>query len=71
MHNINEFISNETVRRRLYEGEVITLIRQRYTLDQENAILRKALAGISVEEFAEFNQYVETCKTQARQKYYS
>lgn len=71
MHNLNEFIADDKIRRRLYEGEVITLIRKRYTLDQENAILRKALSGINVEEFAEFNQYVERCKSQARQKYYS
>ena len=71
MHNLNEFIADDKIRRRLYEGEVVTLIRQRYTLDQENAILRKALSGINVEEFAEFNQYVEHCKSQARQKYYS
>ena len=55
--------------RNVYEGEVIALIRKRYTIDQENAILRKRLAGIDAGEFSEYNSYVESCKAEVKSRH--
>ena len=46
-----------------YEDDIVRLIRERYSPNEENAILRKKLAGIDTKhEFEEFNAYVEECK---------
>lgn len=53
----------------IYNQEVVKLVRQRYSQDEENAILRKKLAGIdSKDEFTTYNNYVESCKAQARKE---
>ena len=44
----------------LYEQEVIRLIRKKYTINQELAILRQRDAKPT--EFEEYNTYVEECK---------
>ena len=49
---------------RLYEAEIIHRIRKRYTVNQELAILRQR--DIKPEEFAEYNAYVEGCKTEVK-----
>ena len=48
-----------------YENKIVSLIRKKYSLNQELAILRQRNA--KTEEFAEYNAYVESCK--ARIKY--
>lgn len=48
-----------------YESLVIKLIRKRYSLDQELAILRQR--DVKPEEFLDYNDYVEECKTTAKE----
>ena len=50
-----------------YEEYVNTLIREKYTLSQELAILRQR--DTKPEEYAVYNEYCETCKAQAKAKY--
>lgn len=47
-----------------YEERVVQLIRERYTMDDELAILRQR--DSKPEEFAEYNAYCEECKTKAK-----
>ena len=49
---------------RLYESEIIHRIRKRYTVNQELAILRQR--DTKPEEFAEYNEYVELCKSEVK-----
>ena len=48
-----------------YETKIVSLIRKKYNINQELAILRQR--DTKAEEFAEYNAYVESCK--ARIKY--
>ena len=43
-----------------YENKVVALIRKKYNVNQELAILRQRDA--KPQEFAEYNEYVEQCK---------
>lgn len=43
-----------------YESEIVRLIRKRYSINQELAILRQR--DEKPDEYAEYNQYVEECK---------
>lgn len=47
-----------------YENKIVALIRQKYNVNQELAILRQRDA--KPEEFAEYNAYVEQCKEQVK-----
>ena len=47
-----------------YENKVVALIRQKYNVNQELAILRQR--NTKPEEFAEYNEYVEQCKKQVK-----
>lgn len=49
-----------------YEQLVISKIRQKYTMDQELAILRQR--DSKPIEFEEYNQYAEKCKLEAREE---
>lgn len=49
-----------------YENKVIELIREKYTVNQELAILRQR--DVKTEEFDEYNSYVENCKAQAKEE---
>lgn len=49
-----------------YENKVVELIREKYTLNQELAILRQR--DVKTEEFEEYNSYVENCKAQAKEE---
>jgi hypothetical protein len=51
---------------KLYEQLIISKIRERYTIDQELAILRQR--DTKPQEFAEYNAYVENCKAQAKEE---
>ena len=48
----------------LYENEIIRKIRQRYSINQELAILRQR--DSKPEEFATYNAYVEQCKAEVK-----
>lgn len=52
-----------------YENKIINKIRQRYSINQELAILRQR--DIKPEEFAEYNEYVEQCKSEAKNEFNS
>ena len=47
-----------------YENKVVALIRQKYNVNQELAILRQR--DTKPEEFAEYNEYVEQCKREVK-----
>lgn len=47
-----------------YEEKVVQLIRQRYDIDAELAILRQR--DSKPEEFAEYNNYCEECKNKIK-----
>lgn len=49
-----------------YEELVITLIRQKYSINEELAILRQR--DSKPQEFAEYNQFVENIKLQLKTK---
>lgn len=51
----------------LYEQRVVELIRQKYTLSQELAILRQQTT--KPEEYQEYFEYCEYCKAQAKTQY--
>lgn len=50
-----------------YENYVNTLIREKYTLSQELAILRQR--DSKPEEYAAYNAYCEMCKAEAKVRY--
>ena len=54
----------------MYKNLVVSYIRLKYSADDEQAILRKKLAGIDNGEFDTFNAYVESCKVRARSEIY-
>ena len=47
-----------------YETKIVSLIRKKYSINQELAILRQRDA--KPQEFAEYNEYVEQCKRQVK-----
>lgn len=49
-----------------YEKLVVQKIRERYTIDDELAILRQR--DTKPEEFAEYNDFCEQCKSEAREE---
>ena len=49
-----------------YEVLIISKVREKYTIDQELAILRQRDTKPS--EFAEYNAYVEKCKLEAKEQ---
>jgi hypothetical protein len=49
-----------------YEQLVVSKIRERYTIDQELAILRQR--DTKPQEFDEYNTYVESCKTLSKEE---
>lgn len=49
---------------RLYSARVVELIRLKYNINEELALLRQR--DTKPEEFAEYNDYVEECKAQAK-----
>ena len=51
-----------------YKRRIIDLIHERYSTDDEIAILRQR--DSKPEEFAEYNAYVEQCKTTAHNEVY-
>ena len=63
---IRKAISLNGVAKNMYPTLVTRLIRKRYTLSDEMAILRQRDA--KPEEFAEYNEYVEECKKRIKEE---
>ena len=51
-----------------YKQRIVNLVRERYSVDDELAILRQR--DSKVEEFAEYNSFVENCKEIAYNEIY-
>ena len=47
-----------------YENKIVSLIRKKYNINQELAILRQR--DTKPEEFAEYSEYVEKCKAEVK-----
>ena len=58
----------EVTPEQMYKDRVIELVREEYSVDDELAILRQR--DSKVEEFEEYNAFVESCKQQARREIY-
>lgn len=57
-----------------YEELVSELIHRRYSPDDELALINNVLAGATArrqEEYAEYQEYREACKTEARKQIYN
>ena len=70
VHVTNLIISGTTVSfttysKITYEDLVVKLIRKKYPVNEEFAILRKAINGIT-DEYYIYNSYVEDCKDRAK-----
>ena len=65
---VNESIVQQwvTIDSDLYAQNVVLRIRQRYSENDELAILRKAYAGIDKHKFDEYNEFCEACKKAAK-----
>lgn len=65
---VNKLIrDNQEIKKQQYESLVVAEIRKKYSQNEENAILRKKLAGLDNGEFEVYNTYVEYCKTKIRE----
>lgn len=60
---IQSWVDIDTV---LYAQNVVAKIRERYSENEELAILRKAYAGIDKTNFNEYNAYCEACKKEIK-----
>lgn len=56
----------EEEKAREYENKIINKIRQKYTINQELAILRQK--DTKPEEWNIYNEYVESCKRQVKEE---
>ena len=69
---VYELIGNEVIQSwvdidtELYSQNVVTKIRERYSENEELAILRKAYVGIDKTNFNEYNAYCEACKKEVK-----
>lgn len=66
---IDELILKNISKDKLYANLVSKLIRERYSVDDEMAILRQK--ETKPEEWKEYNSYCEDCKAKARKEIYS
>lgn len=62
MINLKDFA--DKIKSRQFADQLILKIRQKYTVNDEIAILRQR--DSKPEEFAEYNAFVEECKAQLR-----
>lgn len=53
---------------KLYSQRIVELIREKYSINDELAILRQR--DEKAEEFAAYNLFVEECKAQAKEEIY-
>ena len=59
-------IKYTTYMRGTYEGLVGQMVRRKYSLNEEFAILRKSINNPNNDEYLIYNAYVEDCKVKAR-----
>lgn len=65
---VNKLIKdNQELKNQQYESLVVAMIREKYSQNEENAILRKKLAGLDNGEFEAYNIYVEDCKSKIKE----
>lgn len=65
---VNKLIKdNQELKNQQYESLVVAMIREKYSQNEENAILRKKLAGLDNGEFEAYNTYVEDCKSKIKE----
>ena len=65
---VNKLIrDNQELKKQQYEGLVVAEIRKKYSQNEENAILRKKLAGLDNGDFEAYNTYVEDCKSKIKE----
>ena len=63
--SIDKYKSRKEVEAKIeYENKIVSLIRKKYNINQELAILRQR--DTKPQEFAEYNEYVEQCKRQVK-----
>ena len=66
---IDELILKNISKDKLYANLVSKLIRERYSVDDEMAILRQK--ETKPEEWQEYNAFCEDCKAKARKEIYN
>lgn len=66
---IDKLVLKNISKDRLYPNLVSRLIRERYTVDDEMAILRQR--DTKPEEYETYNTFCEECKAKARKEIYS
>ena len=66
---IDKLVLKNISKDRLYPNLVSRLIRERYSIDDEMAILRQR--DTKPEEYETYNAFCEECKTKARAEIYS
>lgn len=65
---VNKLIKdNPELKNQQYESLVVAMIREKYSQNEENAILRKKLSGLDNGEFEAYNTYVEECKSKIKE----
>ena len=63
--SIDKYKSRKEVEAKIeYENKIVSLIRKKYSINQELAILRQR--DTKPTEFEEYNEYVEQCKRQVK-----
>ena len=63
--SIDKYKSRKEIEAKIeYETKIVSLIRKKYNINQELAILRQR--DTKPQEFAEYNEYVEQCKEQVK-----
>ena len=66
---IDKLVLKNISKDRLYPNLVSRLIRERYSIDDEMAILRQR--DTKPEEYETYNAFCEECKAKAREEIYS
>lgn len=66
---IDELVLKNISKDRLYPNLVSKLIRERYSVDDEMAILRQR--DTKPEEYEAYNAFCEECKAKAREEIYN
>lgn len=65
---IEEFIKKNITKEKLYPSLVSAMIRERYSIDDEMAILRQK--ETKPEEWEAYNAFCEDCKAKAKREIY-
>ena len=65
MSLVNKLIKGTQAEQDEYNNLIVKLIREKYSVNDELAILRQQTTKPN--EFKEYNEYVEECKTKAKE----